>query len=242
MPDNEQLSANPQYQYVERAAMQEFIEQILTECTSRIKRRIVNEIKKDDYTHAPSAAAVYKAIASKSNYTFTPYTGNIADIEEPRTDTIYLQRDDEFDTSWTMYVYDVTIGWINIGNTNIDLKDYWSKSEKDMAELRAQLGIDDKIDRKDITIITKEYIDEAFATADAQIPIESSMYTLTVNYIGPNGKAFASPVIDEYPDGATYYIPSPIISGYTPDVDIVKGVIEMDTTINVRYRLANTIN
>ena len=37
------------------------------------------------------------------------------------------------------------------------------------------------------------------------------------------------------PDGATYYIPSPVLNGYTPDISIVKGVITSNKVITVTY-------
>lgn len=224
-------------EYLDQAGIKELTEKILLEVNRRIKNRIVDEIKPDDRTHTPSAAAIYKAIVNKSNYIFTPYEGNIKDIIDPRTDTIYLQRDDEYDSTWTMYVYDITTGWLKLGDPKINLSDYWSKSEEDMELLKEQLGINDMVKEDQLVNIDQETLYTMIADIDSRLSPNMPSYTLTVEYDGPNGKAFASPVVDTYPDGATYYIPSPIISGYTPNIEIVKGVITGNRTIVVTYSL-----
>lgn len=223
------------FNYLDEEGATRLVEQIFTEVNERIKNRIVSDVKEDDNTHAPSAAAVYRAIATKSKYRFTPYTGIITDIATPLVDTIYLQRDDESDKSWTMYVYDESIGWINIGDTNIDLSDYWSKSDEDVAELKTRLGIDDKVSNDQMIKIDKESLYKLIADIDSKISPDAPVYTLTVEYMGPNGKVIASPIIDSYYDGETYFIPSPNIPGYTPDIDTVKGVVDSNTNITVTY-------
>ena len=237
--DLDMADENKNVDYVDQQGIQQLTELILQEVNKRIKNRIVDNVKPDDHTHTPSAAAIYKAIANKSNYMFTPYTGDIADITEPNTDTIYLQRDDEQDISWTMYVYDKSIGWLNIGQPKIDLSDYWSKSEEDMELLKEKLGINHMITENQMVNIDQDTLYSMIADIDSRLSPNMPYYTLTVEYDGPNGKAFASPVTDTYPDGATYYIPSPVISGYKPDIDIVKGVITSNKVIVVKYSLIN---
>lgn len=231
------------FSYLDEEGAVQLVGQIFTEVNERIKNRIVSEVKENDDTHVPSAAAVYRAIANKSKYRFTPYTGTITDIDNPLSDTIYLQRDSELDKSWTMYVYDESIGWINIGDTNIDLSDYWSKSDEDVAELKSRLGIDDKISNSQMIKIDKESLYKLIADIDSKIKPDAPVYTLTIEYIGPNGKMIASPIIDSYYDGETYFVPSPNIPGYTPDIDIAKGVIDSNISITVTYSiLSNTMN
>lgn len=221
--------------YMNQDGVQQLTEKILHEVNRRVKNRIVDDIKPDDTTHSPSAAAVYKAIVNKSNYMFTPYIGDLSDIGTPRTDTIYLQKFTEEDTTWNMYVYDITVGWINVGSPDIDLSNYWSKSEEDMELLKEKLGINKMVTEDQLIQLDENTIYSMIAEIDSKLRPDMPTYTLSIEYNGPNGRAIAATVTDTYPDGATYYIPSPVLNGYTPDISIVKGVITSNKVITVTY-------
>lgn len=150
------------YEFLDRQGVLDLAEQILTSVNNRITERIVQTIDNtSDAVHVPSAAAVYSAISAIKATKIIPYTGNINDITDPELNAIYLQRDDESDVTWTMYVYgsvetttppeedggEPTVTfvnqWISIGTTDLTLDNYWSKSETDIAALKTALGIDD---------------------------------------------------------------------------------------------------
>ena len=126
---------------------------ILEVVNQRIKSVIVTEINADsDDDHVPSARAVYDAINDISNnISTTPnistriVRGDIDDVPmEERTDkTIYIQTDGE-DNWWSIYFWNIEDAeWIWVGDRQIDLSNYWTKSEEDLAELRQCLGIDE---------------------------------------------------------------------------------------------------
>ena len=236
------ITSDKTFLYMDEQGVKDFASQILIEVNKRIANRIVDSISATDTTHTPTAAAVYKAIASKSSYGFTIHTGDVSSITEPRTDTIYLQRDSEENTVWSMYVYDINLGWINIGNTQLDLSNYWSKSDEDVTELATKLhdklGLDDKLSKDEVKTITKEELYAMIADIDSDISsADIKYYILTIDYYGPDGQVFAPPVVDNYYDGSTYLIPSPVVSGYTPDIAVVKGVMDSDKNITVTYSM-----
>ena len=86
-------------------------------------------------------------------------TGSIDTVAEPKTDVMYLQRDDENDKTWMMYIYNTELGWINIGDTEVDLSNYWSKDN--IQELREALGIHDAEPIPDEKIVAA--VEAAFA-------------------------------------------------------------------------------
>ena len=95
----------------------------------------------------------------KNEKTSRMYFGNIEDVVEPNSSYIYLQRDNDQDTTWMMYVYDESLGWINIGDTEVDLSNYWSKD--DTEELREALNMHDveSISDDNITSAVNEIFD-----------------------------------------------------------------------------------
>ena len=69
-------------------------------------------------------AEVVESILGINNWSYVAITGPLP--EDPDTKTIYLQRDDEDDPTYIMKIYSNGT-WIDIGDTSIDLLDYWAK-------------------------------------------------------------------------------------------------------------------
>lgn len=190
MPDTKKT-----YEFLDRQGVLDLAEQILTSVNNRITERIVQTIDNtSDNAHVPSAAAVYTAISAIKATKIVTHTGNINTITDPESNTIYLQRDDESDTTWTMYVYgsvEKTVPpteeggeptttyedkWISIGTTDLTLDNYWSKSETDIAALKTALGIDDIATSVADKVSTDQMV--AFTTADIT-SIVTQAYTNT---------------------------------------------------------------
>lgn len=147
------------YEVIDRAGLQKFAEEIFTNVNKRIAERIVTEVSSDsDDLHVASAAAVYKAIAATKHARLQPVTGDLDTLvpeEERDSNVIYLQRDDTSDATWAMYIwatYEVpdtdseedgatkeVTEWVNLGTTEINLDNYWSKD--DVSELKDRKSV-----------------------------------------------------------------------------------------------------
>lgn len=149
MPDTTDLI----YEFLSRDGVSLLSKALLTKVNSRIEERIVSAVDENsDANHVPSAQAVYNAISRMSHIKFKTHTGSIDAVTEPNSSYIYLQHDDESDTTWMMYVYDADLGWINIGDTEVDLSNYWSRDPQDVEALKLALGIADEIARLETKI------------------------------------------------------------------------------------------
>ena len=82
-----------------------------------------------------------------THLTLETVIGDISTVTDPQTDVMYLQKDNESDKTWMLYIYQApaTDGeagtWINVGDTEVDLSNYWTKDDAD--EMREALGIHD---------------------------------------------------------------------------------------------------
>lgn len=114
------------------------VTQILTKVNDRIAGRIVSTISDaSDNDHVPSALAVFNFLRTISpGLKCEAITGTLPETGD--ASTIYLQRDDEDDQTWVMYLM-IDNEWISIGDTTIDLTNYWSKSEADISALRTNI-------------------------------------------------------------------------------------------------------
>ena len=141
------------YEFLDKAGVSSLSKALLTKVNTRIQERIVNVVDENsDNTHVPSAAAVYAAISKMSHIKFKTHMGDIATVVEPNSSYIYLQRDNADDKTWMMYVYDTDLGWINIGDTEVDLSNYWSKSADDVEALKLALGFNEEVTRLETKI------------------------------------------------------------------------------------------
>lgn len=191
MPDTENLV----YEFLSRDGVSNLSKALLTKVNSRIQERIVSVIDENsDTNHVPSAAAVYSAINRMSHIKFKTHTGSIDDITETNPSYIYLQRDNKTDKTWMMYIYDEELGWINIGDTEVDLSNYWSKDVEDVEALKLSLGIplevkrlEDKIDSLETEIkdtIKSLPVNLLFdENGDFAIRLRASMNKSLVDYV-----------------------------------------------------------
>ena len=81
------------------------------------------------------------------------------------TGTIYIQKDDLNDYTWTMFIWvppDEETGedgyWIDLGSTNPDIAQCWTKEEASIEELSRALHLEDKVDRSEFENYTEEEI------------------------------------------------------------------------------------
>lgn len=133
------------YQYLDEAGLQKLSKGILQHVNQRIEERIATSIdEKSDDEHVASAAAVYKLLASQSRTSIKTVKGDIntvVPIEDRDSSVIYYQKDDDNDKTWTQYIWDAeNQQWISIGDSGIDLSNYYSKD--DINKLVTDLGVD----------------------------------------------------------------------------------------------------
>lgn len=100
-----------------------------------------------------------------THLTITTVTGPITDITEPDPTVMYLQRDDESDTTWMMYIWSVD-KWIPIGDTEVDLSNYWSKDDVD--EMKEALGVPEMVAMTEAQITAA--VDKAFTATSVLNP------------------------------------------------------------------------
>lgn len=129
---------------------------ILTRSLEKVKDLFTTSVEDGDSKHVPTGQAVYDAIrnevtkisaelsAQANDYTDERinYISNIVNAinnwryetidgdlpRNPDPTTIYLQRDDEEDKTYVMYVFSKG-RWIVIGDTSIDLVNFWKKDD-----------------------------------------------------------------------------------------------------------------
>lgn len=137
------------YNYLTAATLQTFAQSLLQGVNTRIEQGYMVqtlgtnpdfESSAKDAVRVPSVAAVKTALRAvagahlkvqvvegefgdgKASATLTALVTTVTGAA-PRTDTIYLQKDNATDTTWTMYIYcEPDAGdpyWIDIGNTDL---------------------------------------------------------------------------------------------------------------------------
>ena len=100
-------------------------------------------------------------------------TGSITTVVTPDPAVLYFQRDDENDTTWMLYVYKNS-EWINVGDTEVDLSNYWTKDNVD--ELREALRVHDV-----------ETIDDDYIISEIDAASESTKVDLRIKPVAvPN--------------------------------------------------------
>ena len=136
--------AKKEYEFLDELGLQNLAKGILNQVNSRITERIATVVDEnsDDF-HVASAAAVYRAIAGSHHTSIKTITGDIdvlVPLEDRDPTVMYYQRDNEEDKTWMIYIWDVdNQQWINVGDTEVDLSNYWTKDDTDA--LREDLGI-----------------------------------------------------------------------------------------------------
>ena len=121
----------------------------------------ISAIKNGDLT---SLANGIEELANKvdglNHLTIQTVEGSIETVTEPKTDVLYLQRDSATDPSWMIYINTESHGWVNIGDTEIDFSNYWTRSNVD--EIKEALGM------HNTEAITDQDIIDAVDAADAE--------------------------------------------------------------------------
>lgn len=134
-------------EYLDRAGVQTLSKDLLSKVNLRITERMVTDVDANQTSDlkVPTAKAVYTAIQSgiagitQLEFQVVEGKGDMSTlVSQPKTNVMYLQRDDEADKTWVLYIYRDS-KWIAIGDTSIDLVDYWAK--KDITELKTALGL-----------------------------------------------------------------------------------------------------
>lgn len=81
-----------------------------------------------------------------THLTIQTVEGPIEEVTNPQTDVLYMQRDNAEDRTWMLYIYQAPTAeppapgtWINVGDTEVDLSNYWSKD--DVEEMKTALNL-----------------------------------------------------------------------------------------------------
>lgn len=114
-----------------------------------------------------------------THLTLTTVTGPITDVTDPDPTVMYLQRDDESDTTWMMYIWSVD-KWIPIGDTEVDLSNYWSKDDVD--EMKEALGVPEMVAMTEAQITAA--VDKAFTSTSVFNPLLTGI--LIINTLTDN--------------------------------------------------------
>lgn len=119
--------------------VQAMVTMIFQYVNARISERIVQSVVAGDTKRVASADAaktytdaqvdeLRTAVMGMNHWDIIPVTGALPETLAEKT--IYLQRDSEEDTTWEMNIL-TSQGVANIGRTEIDLSNYWSKDNID---------------------------------------------------------------------------------------------------------------
>lgn len=98
-----------------------------------------------------------------ANLTIELVVGELnTNVPAPKGSVLYFHKDSDLDPTWDIYIYKEVSGsptWIAVGNTEVDLTNYWKKDDID--NLKAALGF------KDIEAITEDDINAKVEAAFA---------------------------------------------------------------------------
>ena len=247
--------------FLDKDGVIELTRGILSTVNDRIDERIVTTISAySDDRHVASAAAVYRAIANSKHMSGEVIVGNIDELVPlagRRTDKIYFQKDDENDTTWSMYVWYVPedpteqSSWIYLGNTEINLDNYWSKSAEDVSEMKTVLGINTiestlsgKLDKDALKAISSEELQAILDGATYDTEVFVTTHTLTINWLEPNGVTpLFEPYVAEVREGGSYKVRPPQSSQYYAPVAYVTGTMgDEDAVVNITYDVVDSFD
>lgn len=107
-------------------------------------------------------------VESFTHLTIKVVIGPISTVTEPDPTVLYFQKDSEDDQTCKIYVYTETYKWIDVGDTEVDLTNYYTKDNN--TQLQTDLGLDNWHSVEAVTDPEIEsLVEEAFTTA---FPIE----------------------------------------------------------------------
>ena len=137
--------ANINKYYINEEGVKQLASDILSKVYVRITEKITSTYDKTDEVNAVTGKAVADAIKELSNKVdglthlhIETVVGEITSVADPDTAALYFQKDNEDDPTWVMYIYK-DAQWIGIGDTSVDLANYWKKT--DIEEMKTALGI-----------------------------------------------------------------------------------------------------
>ena len=148
--DNQVLNAAALYDFISTltaednalAARIDTNDEKLTELGEKI---IASQESKDDTldkltTVEDNIAQLSDTVDGLTHLTMQVVVGDITTVvTEPKNDVMYLQKDSVSDPSWSIYVYTANNGWVMIGDTEVDLSNYWTKD--DITDMQEALGM-----------------------------------------------------------------------------------------------------
>lgn len=128
---------------------------------------------------ASDITALDEKITGLTHLTIDMVIGSIDDVVDPNTDVLYLQKDNDADTTWMLYIYRDDATWVSIGDTAVDLSNYWSKD--DDVQIKESLSIPELSPLPEDKVLAA--IDKAFE--------ETRLYSMKIiggdNNCTPNG-------------------------------------------------------
>ena len=114
----------------------------------------LNETVTED--QVPTAKAVYDMLSSLSPKLDTKLViGNIEDVENPETTTIYINKDSEDDPTGIIYLYS-NDEWIKIGDTDIDLSGYVTTEALEEYKTTVTEALESKANVSDLTALESQ--------------------------------------------------------------------------------------
>ena len=123
--------------------------EILEVVNQRIENSIVTEISDEsDDKHVPSARAVYDYINAFPHMKTQFVRGDIEDVPlEERSDKIIYVQAEADSEYWGINLWNAEEeSWIRV---DVDLSNYWTKDDEDVADLKERLGVNAVEDRID---------------------------------------------------------------------------------------------
>ena len=109
-------------------------------------------------------ATLQQTVDSLTHLTMETVEGSIETVTEPKTDVLYLQRDNADDKTWMIYIYQ-NGAWINVGDTEVDLSNYWTKDS--IEEMKEALGMHNAEAIADAAIVSA--VETAFANTTVEL-------------------------------------------------------------------------
>lgn len=119
---------------------------------------------------ADEIKSLQDTISGLTHIKIDTYVGELEDMPKDSS-VIYLQKDDEDDPTWEMYV---TVGeeHLSIGPCTVDLTNCWKKDE--VEEMKTALGLDNKLEASDL---------EGYLTEDDIQPMTTEQITESFNKV-----------------------------------------------------------
>ena len=139
--------------------------------------------------------------------------------------------------TYTPIAYTLTINYVNESGEPVDVEG--------SNPYTAEVPCNSEYSVASPAVTNMHLVDDAQATIAGTMPAENvtvdvvyapDEYTLTINYVDADGNVVETAYTAEYAAGASYSVPSPAVTGYTPDVAVVEGTMGAEpVSVNVTY-------